>query len=221
MKKTALALALVLSIFVVFGVQFVQLVEANGWFIFRESDGPPIITIKSPLNNEVVSFNNVAFNFTLARPSYNWTLEGTTNKVVSANIIVDGTVYRKVDVNSELSVPYNYFGVNTEMSVPFAYSLNLTDLEDGEHTVQLDVYCRGTGIKEWTFGTDPYEFDYHAFSDIINFTVDTPEPTASPEATSPPATFPASLGLVAPVGITLAVTGLLVYFKRLKAKNHA
>ncbi len=220
MKKIALALAMVLSILVMFGIQFVQLVEANGWMIFRTADGPPIITIESPLDNETVTFNNVVFNFTLTRPAYNWTLEGTTNRVVSANIILDGKVYRKVDVNSELSISYTYalndreFAVNSGYSVPFNYSRSLTDLKDGAHTVQLDVLCKGFSIMEWSFGTVPGEIEYHAFSDIVNFTVDTPEPTVTPKATSQPATIPASLFSIASVGIALGVIGLFVYFKK-------
>src|SRR5512136_159334 len=131
MKKTVSALALVLSILVMFGVQSVQLVEANGYIITTITNGPPTITIQSPLNNEIVTFNTVVFAFTLTKPDYNWTSKtGTSNRVVYVNITLDGIVYLRVDVNSELSVP-------------FTYSLNLTDLKDGAHNVQLNVFCRG------------------------------------------------------------------------------
>jgi len=206
MKKTGLGLALVLTVLIMFGVQFVQIVKANAYILTWETDGPPIITLESPLNNETVTFNNVAFAFTLTRPSYNWTFEENTNRVVSAYIILDGTDYRIVDVNSDLSAP-------------FTYSLNLTDLKDGAHSVELNAYCRGVSWGEWTYGTIPKtDYYYNASSGIVNFIVDTPEPTPypSPELIQMPETIPATLVFVASVGIALAAIGLFVYFKKHK-----
>jgi len=146
----------------------------------------------------------VVFSFTLTRPSYNWTLEGTSNIVVYVNVTLDGTVYSRVDVNSELQVP-------------FTYSWNLTDLRGGAHSVELNAYCKGVSIMEWSFGTVPQQsIYYNASSGIVNFTVDSPEPSATPEATSQPATFPATLIFISSAGIAIVAIGLVVYFKKRK-----
>lgn len=204
MKKTTFALTFILAVLAILGVQFVKSVAANGWILHRTSDGPPAITIEAPHDNETVPFNNVVFSFTLTRPSYNWTLEGTSNIVVYVNVTLDGTVYRRVDVNSELSVP-------------FTYSLNLTGLKGGAHSVGLNVFCKGSSITEWSWSIIPPESVYYNVSSgIVNFTVDSPEPSATPEPTSQPATFPATLIFISSAGIAIVAIGLLVYFKKRK-----
>lgn len=160
MKRTAFVVAIVSGLIVslVFGAQVIQLVEANGYIIDELYVGPPIITIESPLSNEVVSFDTGVVSFTLTRPGYNWTsINGTSNIVVYVDIIVDGAVYSSVDVNSKLSVP-------------FTYSLDLTDLQNGVHRVQLDAYCKGVSTTTmypamyWETVTS-----YNALSDVVSF----------------------------------------------------
>ena len=216
MKRTAFATTIVFGLIVslVLGVQFTQLVEANGIWI-HELNGSPIITIKSPLNNKVVSSNNVVVSFTLTRPSSNWFIGETSCWVAGVRIIVDGAFYRSVDVNSELPVP-------------FSYSLNLTDLENGAHSLHLNAYCRGVSMMRGLPGDrSPYIY-YEALSDTVSFTVDAPEPSPEPTSTPTPTpttptetmsqstTFPTNLFLASSAGITLGAAGLLVYFKKRK-----
>jgi hypothetical protein len=173
MKKTALALALVITVLIVFGVQSVELVEANAYTVSWTNNGPPIMTIESPLNNEIVSFSDVVFAFTLTRPGENW----TSNRVDYVNIALDGKLYRKVEVNFDLSVP-------------FTYSFNLTDLKEGSHIVQLNAFCKGVITTVLSPGILLSEemTSYNSSSDIINFIIDTPEPTPSPTPITAPTT---------------------------------
>ena len=208
MKKTAFATAAVFGLIVllVLGVQFIQLVEANGIRVLELCNGPPIITVESPLN-EWFSSNTVEVSFTFTKPSYNWTSSsGISNSVVSVDVIADGVVSSRVDVNSELLVP-------------FSYSLNLTDLQNGAHSLQLDADC--TGVTSYA-GIGIYVEDsvtrYNALSDVVSFTVYAPEITPSPEPTPEPESFPSSLVIASliPVVAVLIGLGLLVY--RIKRK---
>ena len=209
MKKTAFAIPIASGLIVslILGVQFIQLVQANGYILQRTYNGPPTITIESPLDNEIFSFNTVVFAFTLTKPSYNWTSRnGAGNRVAYVDIIVDEIFYGRVDVNSELMVP-------------FSYSLNLTDLQHGTHSAQLVANCKGVSTTvmypsmEWE-GVSYYT----AWSDIVSFTVDSPESTPSPEPTYTPYKEPqpvdqqAILGVSAIVAVLCVGLGLLFYF---------
>jgi hypothetical protein len=169
--------------------------------------------MKSPLNNKVVSFNTVVVSFTLTRPSSNWFIGETSCWVSGVKIIVDGAVYRSVAINSELPVP-------------LSYSLNLTDLENGAHSLQLNAYCRGVSMIRGLPGDrSPYIY-CEALSDTVSFTVDAPEPTSTPTPTptTPTETTPTSspytaleigqeviLGVAVTVAAIGAGLGLLVY----------
>ena len=205
MKKTAFTATIVFGLIVllVFGVQFIQLVEANGMIIYELCNGPPIIALESPLNRQLFSFNAVVVSFTLTRPSYNWiSSNGTSNSVISVDVIVDRAVHSKVDVDSELLVP-------------FTYSLNLTDLQNGAHSLQLDANCKGVKISEMHFIYPVGESatSYNALSDVVSFTVYAPEATPSPEPTIEPESSPTSLVMASaiPLAVVLVALGLLVY----------
>ena len=206
MKKTALASTMVSGLIVslVFGVQFIQLVEANGipiTVVLELCNEPPIITVESPLNNKLFSSNTVVVSFTLTRPSYNWTSsKGTSSIVVYANITVDGTVYSRVNVYSDLRVP-------------FSYSLNLTDLQNGAHSLQLVADCLGVYTSQFSrVPAEEARISYETLSDVVSFTVDTPEPTIEPES------FPASLVTASAIPITVVLVGLGLLFYRIKRK---
>ena len=210
MKKTAFAATIVSGLIVslVFGVQFIHLVEANGIIVHELCNGPPIIAVESPLNNKLFSSNTVVVAFTLTRPSYNWTSSnGTSNSVVYVNIILDGAVYSKVDVNSTLLVP-------------FTYSLNLTDLQNGAHSLQLAANCTGVTLMEISFLSPAYESvtSYNALSDVVSFTVYAPEATPSPEPAIETESFPTSLVIASSVTVVVIVIGmgLLVYLIKRK-----
>jgi hypothetical protein len=174
--KKLLCTAVFLSIFLlaVCGTQFVGITKANpiGENIFNE---PPVITIESPLNNETFSLDNVQLIFTLTKPevseydgwldessvwaTHNWT--DLRNKVVYVNITLDGKMYRSIEVNSYLSSPFNS-------------SLNLANLEDGVHSVQIHIMCDGVALEY--HGLWEHSISYSNSSDIVYFTVDATPP---------------------------------------------
>ena len=170
-KKVLFTIAL-LSIFVWSGIScrlFVNIAKANP-ISEGKSESPPIITIQSPFNSTSFSLNNVLLAFTLTKPEghgwiddesiwANWT--ELRNKVVSAEILLDGKIYSSVDVNSYLSTP-------------LLYSLNLTDLEDGKHRVRIITLCKGVLLE--VHGLWERSTFYGSSSDGVYFTVDTTPP---------------------------------------------
>jgi hypothetical protein len=204
--RTAFAAAIASGLIVslVLGAQSIQLAQANGIFN-HELNGSPIITIKSPLN-KWFSSNTVVVSFSLTRPSYNWTSSsGTSNSVAYVDVIVDGAVHSGVDVYSELLVP-------------FSYSLNLTDLQNGGHSLQLVAHCNGVEISEMHFAypVGEHSTSYEALSDVVSFTVYAPEATPSSELTPEP--FPASLVMASSVTIAVVVVGLGLLLYSIKRK---
>jgi hypothetical protein len=175
-KKVLLTTAFILILLWsgVFDLHLVRLTEANP-ISETEFDEPPIITIQSPLNNETLPLRNVLLNFTLTKPEvsiydgwidessvwavYNWT--NLRNKVVYVNIAIDGKMYRSIDVNSYLSSPFNS-------------SLNLANLEDGIHSVQIHIVCDGVVLE--AHGLWQRSISYNTSSEIMYFTVDATPP---------------------------------------------
>jgi hypothetical protein len=171
-RKKTLLTAVFLSILLsaVCGTWLVGITKANpiGEYIFNE---PPVITIESPLNNETFSLGNILLVFTLTKPEVsiydgwidessvwatcNWT--DLRNKVVCVNIELDGKMYRSIEVNSYLSSPFNS-------------SLNLANLEDGVHSVQIHAVCDGVALEY--HGLWEHSISYSNSSDIVYFTVD-------------------------------------------------
>ena len=208
MKNTAFATIIVSGLIVslVFGVKFIQLVEANGIIFHHEFyNEPPAIAVESPLNNKLFSSNTVVVAFTLTRPSYNWTSsKGTSSIVVYVNITVDGTVYSRVYVYSDLRVP-------------FSYSLNLTDLQNGAHSLQLDAYCKGIEtVQMGPFPADEIYISYEALSDVVSFTVDTTSPTPTPSNEPQQLGQEVILGVAITVAVVCAGLDLVVYLIKRK-----
>jgi hypothetical protein len=172
--KKPLFTAVFLSILLwscILGTRLVKITKANP-IVENTFNEPPIITIESPLNNETFSLNNVLLVFTLTKPevegwidddsvwaTYNWT--DLRNKVVYVNIALDGEMYRLIDVYSYLSSPFNS-------------SLNLTNLEDGVHSVQIHTSCDGVVLE--LHGIWEHSISYDTSSDIVYFTVDATPP---------------------------------------------
>ena len=206
MKKTALAIMLILA---VAGTFVVRLGKANpirppgtGYVLH------PIIQIDSPINKTYSGL--VLLSFSILPPE-NWLTD--LERVDSFAYWVDWRFRESVNVSSSLSVPFNY-------------SIFLENLTDGNHELRIVVDSTGWARNPVSDEiSDPTSFSTFA---TAYFTVDntppgsnpsptpTPAPSAIPEATPEPATFPATLLFVASVGIALAAVGLFVYFKKRK-----
>jgi len=206
MKKTALAIMLILA---VAGTFVVRLGKANP--IRPPGTGyalHPIIQIDSPINKTYSGL--VLLNFSILPPE-NWLTD--LERVDSFAYWVDWRFRELVNVSNSLSVPFNY-------------STFLENLTDGNHELRIVVDSTG-----WVRNpvsdeiSDPTSLSTFA---TAYFTVDntppgsspsptsTPTPSAAPEAASESATFPATLLFVASVGIAVVGTGLSVYFKKFR-----
>jgi hypothetical protein len=145
-KKKLLAVASIsiLLVTTLTGMQFANVARANPYEPYH-FDMPPIISIISPLNNEVFSVNNetssanIPLNFTI-KPDRVWLVGWNDstgfykNKLISFNITLNGNVYRSVDVDSDLSSPFNY----TE---------NLENLAVGTYNLTIIAHSRGWDLE--------------------------------------------------------------------------
>jgi hypothetical protein len=159
-------------------------------------DASPIISINSPIDNETFTSNDIPLNFTITKPE-GWAIiigrEEIKNVLSSVDIIFDGTVYRSIEVSSNLSSP-------------FSYSEILTNIPHGNHNVSINATCEG-----WTVETHLLwynKFNYTTSSNLETFTVN---------QSFPAITALVSLAFVAIIG---ASAGLLVYFKKHKGNRN-
>jgi len=136
MKRTALALTLILTLFsVTFGVQAVKEAKANPFIIFEPATPipgtiPPIITMSSPENNTAYESNNFYLSFNITKPQPPIALESGI------------TVVRYTLDNNRTGLYFcNHYSSDYPPGIPkFSYSKNLT-IPEGNHT--LVVYSRG------------------------------------------------------------------------------
>jgi hypothetical protein len=93
---------------------------------------PPIISVHSPVNNDTFSMNNVPLSFTVTKPD-NWLIHGG----YAAQQILKSVNYQLDGKFSDLIL------VNSTLESPFDYSLNLTNLTDGVHSLKVYAYASG------------------------------------------------------------------------------
>ena len=155
---------------------------------------------------------------------------GDKSDANEVSVYVQDYAYAGVgDASSSLSFSFN---LAEKSSNPWL-SNSSTELEGGLHAVDVCVCWTISGMNDWTFsgvdntnglnGTIPFYVYTPTPSPQPTSTptpTHTPDPTATPtptpipEAESQPATLPATLMVVASIGITLGVIGLLVYHKK-------
>lgn len=188
MKKSAFALALTLVIvFSAFAVlQYIRLGTANPWFEYRWTD-PPVIFMHSPTNG---TFRDaVLLNFTVTKPE-KWkdtptvylstpTKYGEVQQFKYAEIELDGELYRRIEVHSNLSSP-------------FRYTEDLTNLTEGTHTLQ--VFAFGTGVVEGCEWKPNTSVDINSTSESVHFALIqeslSPTPTMPNMGPTSPPSYP-------------------------------
>lgn len=148
----AISLALILSAVAV--TQLVNSGNADPYFEYG-STGNPVISLNSPVNRTYAG--PVQLSFTVTKSEYWLTSVQVFN---SASYYVDGVLRGSVDVNSDLSSSYNY-------------SVFLSNLTDGRHTVS--VIFTSTG---WIMNTLSDEVSRPTNTTIVtvSFTLDTTPP---------------------------------------------
>jgi hypothetical protein len=158
--RKALPVAVFISVLLlsaVAGTQFIDLATANP-VIEARHDSPPFVTIRSPANGSYV--NSVLLNVTVTKPG-DWL---STQKLVSVSFQVDGKPYWAVRANSNLASPFNY-------------SLHITDLADGSHTIVVRAESTGVVIN-WISGT-VYSVPVDSVFATVYFTLDATPPNVS------------------------------------------
>ena len=143
------------------GTQGVNLVKAIPPEI--EYKTPPTISVHSPRNNDNFSVNSVLLNFTVKKPE-NWLIHGG----YAAQQILKSVNYQLDGKHSDLT------SVNSALESPFDYSVNLTNLTDGVHSLKVYAYASGWVIQ--MNGFYEYEVPINSSSNIVYFTVDTTSP---------------------------------------------
>jgi hypothetical protein len=216
MKKNKILLTAFIALFLASFILWSpdgQTATANP-IIYRSFDAAPIITIQSLENNQTVAPNGVTLVFQLSKPTEDlggypysnlWydpiaaSNDGADfgNKVVNATVCIDGQPSNvTVEVDSHLQEPFN-------CSIP------LEGLAEGNHTLQIYLECKGVEGMTWMAGGALNWMDYNCTSQIIDFTV------ASPEAAP---VEPDLLWVWAFAAACVLAVGLLI-FGRQKTRN--
>jgi hypothetical protein len=207
-SKLSLTVAVALTFFsVVLGTQLTGLAMANPVCI-ESWTASPNISLDSPLNKTYSE--NVLLNFTVTA-SESWLSypvsfdykqgSGLAQELLSVDYYVDGEFCGSIAANSRLSSP-------------FQYSMYLTNLKDGSHSLMLCT--NSTGVERDWISDKVYNVPANSSSVTVHFTLETtPSPSVTPLQEPFPITFIAT-GSV----ITVAVVGvaLLLYFKK---RRHA
>jgi hypothetical protein len=162
MRKAAVAVLISALLFsAIAGAQFINLGKANP-ISEIEYKTPPIISIRSPVNNYTFSVNSVLLNFTVTKPD-SWLIHGgyeAQQNLKSVSYQLDGEYYDEISVKSSLESPFDY-------------SVNLTNLTDGVHALKVYAYASGWVIE--MHGLWEYEVPINS-SSTVYFNVDANPP---------------------------------------------
>ena len=228
MKKTVLALTLVLTISLMFGVRFDSLVEANPFWGLTQYPGEyptepsqefPTIKMDSPKNGEALATNTAKISFTVTKPNswdnYWYYLAPMLNQpmpVIGSYIV---HVYLDGKLRGIMPDPGPVGFPNAD------YSLSYDKLARGIHNVSVVIGARTLYDDPETDGFLIYPKNITETRQFtVNADLPTPTPTATPEPPAIPGiklnieSFPTTL-FAAFVGTLAVVTiGLIVYLKK-------
>jgi len=215
MGKTSLAIMLAFALLLL-GAEHGETAEANFMWIFATVEPvpgtiPPLISVYSPKNNTSYPSDNLTVNLSVETAK----LDGWSSFLLGVDYSLDErTVVWVYPEDAENPGPPR------EM---FGTEFNLTSLPLGNHSLTVGAYAvvsTGNPLRKFFIDSNSTIFFTTSFPTPAPvqalFPTPTPEPSATPEAKSQPTTFPATLIVIAPVAISLAVLGLQVYFKKRK-----
>jgi hypothetical protein len=236
MKRALLALAilLALSVPILSAALYVHVVSANPFMpsgSWSDEPIPPSISIQSPTGSlNYWSGSDVWLNFTVAEPLTNWYSAGsisypdyyatTLGNLTQVSFSIDGKQENNVSKISES--PLKSYKIYNPMGGLLHFSVNLGRLPVGQHTI--NVTANGSayyGNLTHSAFSDSFPIDtdksdktkFLSSSLQRNFAVDDAAPITSTES------FPtATVATVSLVGVAVASTGVLVYFRRRKGK---
>ena len=186
MKRKALALALLLGIFVslVSGINAVKIVTAN--FV----PGPPSIFIDSPETNKTYTTNSIWLNITLKA----FFDSGNVSRIVECSL----------DGKENTSIPVVYEGLDEDYFSTVTGSLLLSDLTEGSYS--MTVYATYHFLEPWKL--------FYSNSETVNFVIELPKPTPYKELHQTGQEV--ILGVAVTIGVLCIGLGLLLYLIKRK-----
>jgi hypothetical protein len=167
MKKTALALTLVLALLLsaVASTKLVNWTKANPWMgtdwvAPKDTTKPPVLTIKSPEENRLYKSNNVTLSF-----------NARLGESTSGEYMRIMQVYYKADWEQNETYVYNNEGIyipyDENAITEFSYDVELTGVPEGEHYITFHAVEWGAYIN----GLFVHMFSING-SSSVSFTVD-------------------------------------------------
>ncbi len=158
----AITLAIALSSLILFMAGSINLAKANPYGAETEYTALPVITINSPVNNTTLFRDNVTLSITVTKP-IGWLIYGGDARQMLRSI--------SYQLDGKLSGP---FIVNCYLESAFNYSIDLTNLEIGLHS--LKVYADANGWLIEIHGIWQHEVPINSSSEVVYFAVrDTPK----------------------------------------------
>ncbi len=205
-RKIALLIVLAFTLLtLVVGMQVVEIVEANAFWIYKTVDPipgavPPTIIMLNPQNNSVCSPDEVAVSFNVSKPQFGTSFTSITY------------VYYAVDNGEDIKLYSPYINGSGTTGVPeFNTTFILPSLSTGNHV--LTVKAHGVVLPG---GLDIF---YMNSSSTTFFTVDSQpaqlSPTSSQSINSDYSLNPLFLPAIFSVVVIVVVASFtIVYFKR-------
>jgi len=162
---------------------------------------PPAISVCVPQNNSVTSANSIPLIFNVSAPEASDTIQSQLHYV-----------YYKADWQPEEQFLYFQNLTSNEHFEFMEFNTTLSSIPDGTHTLQI-VACGIVTIRDAMFVYNP-KSDSNA---SIILTVNSVQPTPSPETALHPEPFP--VVSVAAASVVAVSAGLLVHFKKRARKS--
>ena len=164
---------------------------------YKPTMTPPSILVTSPQNNSIINTNSISLVFNVSGPQV---IE------VSPDVNQHSSRLFRVSYRGDWQTEEQFLYVAEPESVDFLeFNTALSGIPEGKRELQITA-VGVVGITVAMFG-----FSYYPDANAsIIFTVNSIQPTPSPEP------FPATLVFFSSVGIALVVIGVLAYFKKRK-----
>ena len=212
MKKTVIALSIILTLLLASTVVFVDLTKANpvwaqDWPWAPITTSPSII-VSSPVQNATYNSTNVSLHFTVTKPSDwfgpdsgNYTVEYVFGKIKSVYYSVDDDENQSKFIDEGLLY---YSTIPAQRTFCFSFPLNLTL---GHHKVIVGVRAETYYIVN-PFSSSPASVAVQGISAPVNFSVALPPAIIAPEniiynESSVPLVFSVDISAASRIGYSL------------------
>ena len=202
MKRTAIVI-ITLGIFIL-AIRdcYVVKVQAQDYYDrYKPTMTPPSILVTSPQNHSIISTNSISLAFNVS---------GVRVIEVSPDINRHSSRLFKVSYKGDWQTEEQLLYSAEHESLDFLeFNTTLSGIPEGTHELQI-IAVGEVGVIVAMFG-----FSYHsdANSSII-FTVNSIQPTPSPEPTPESNPFQTTLVIACVITVAILSIGLLVYFKK-------